>query len=440
MRGIYAGRGGARDSGGAMIADLAAFLDASPTPWHAVADAAARLTAAGYRPIDLGGPPEPFSPGDRRFAVRDGSLVAVRLGTRPAAEVGFHLVAAHTDSPCLRVKPVPVIRGSGAVRLGVEVYGGVLLHTWTDRDLGIAGLVHLRDGATRRVELRRPLCRIPNLAIHLQRSVNDEGLKLNPAQHLPAVLGLETGGDGDPLRTLLGEAAGVGPEEVATWDLCLFDVARAAVSGAAGEFLHSGRLDNLASCHAALSGLLAGPDEHEPTAVVALFDHEEIGSVTHRGADGRLLEGLLRRIVEDGPASAGGLERALAHSFLVSADMAHGVHPNFADRHDPQHAPRINGGPVIKQNSNHRYATEGAGAARFARLCERVSAPVQWFVTRSDLACGSTVGPLVTARLGVAGVDIGSPMWSMHSIREACGTADPVWMSAALGAHLSGAR
>lgn len=421
-----------------VVADLMSFLDASPTPWHAVDEAARRLDGAGFRSIDLQGPPEPFVSGGRYYVALDGTLIAVRVGDRPVAEAGFHIVTAHTDSPVLRVKPQPTLRSHGVVRLGVEVYGGVLLHTWTDRDLGLAGLVHTRDGGVRRVDLRRPLCRVANLAIHLQRGVNDEGLKINAQQHLPALLGMDASDAADPLRTLLAAAVDVAVDDVAAWDLCLVDIAAAAVSGVDGAFLHSGRLDNLASCHAALRGLLTGNGNHAPTAVVALFDHEEIGSVTHRGADGRLLEMVLRRVTEDGPAAPGGLDRALANSFLISADMAHAAHPNFADRHDAQHAPRINGGPVIKQNSNHRYATEGAGAARFSRLCDGVGAPYQWFVNRTDLACGSTVGPLVSARLGVPGVDVGSPMWSMHSIREACGTADPKWMSAALGAHLDG--
>ncbi len=425
-----------------MIDDLAAYLDASPTPWHAVATTESRLVAAGFLAMDLGAAPTPLAPGHRGYVAIGGTIVAFRVGFEPVAQSGFHIVTAHTDSPVLRIKPNPVLRSNGIVRLGVEVYGGVLLHTWTDRELGIAGLVHTRDGRSTCVDLRRPLCRIPNLAIHLQRTVNEDGLKLNPQTHLPAVLGLEEGSGADPLRDLLGDAVSCAPQEVVSWDLCLVDLVPAAVSGVGREFLHSGRLDNLASCHSALAGLLSSLDASpNSTAVIALFDHEEIGSTTSRGANGRVLETVLTALVDRvTPVAPGGLVRALAHSFVVSVDMAHAVHPAFPDKHEPNHLPRMGLGPVIKQNANQRYATEGAGAARFARLCADVGSPVQWFVNRSDLACGSTVGPMVTAHLGCPGVDVGNAMWSMHSARETCGTADPVWMSAALGRHLSGNR
>jgi aspartyl aminopeptidase len=292
-------------------------------------------------------------------------------------------------------------------------------------------MVHLRDGERVRsqlVEVRRPVARIPTLAIHLNRTLNESGLKLNAQTELPAVLAQDVEGR-DPLRELLAEAAGCEAKDLLTWDLSLFDLTPAARGGAHGEFVFSGRLDNLGSCHAALGALLAAARASDPggpgraTAVVALFDHEEIGSRTNRGADGAALERLLGRL------AGGELDDALSRSVLVSADMAHAVHPAFTDKSDPQHAPRMNGGPAIKLNANHRYSSEGATSAMFALLCERAEVPWQWYVHRSDLQCGSTVGPLVASRLAVRSVDVGNPMLSMHSIREQCGATDHGRMS-----------
>ncbi len=417
-----------------------AFLDASPSPFHAAKEAARQLEAVGYRALDERAAPEALQPGAQVYVLRAGSLVAFRVGADAPAAAGFRIVAAHTDSPNLRVKPQPVVRSNGYVRLGLEPYGGVILATWTDRDLGLAGRVLTRDGdrtTEHLIDLRRPLCRIPNLAIHLDRKVNDDGLKLNAQTQLPAVFALADDGDADPFRALLAEEVGCEPGDLLAWDLGLYDLTPATLSGANHEFLHSARLDNLASCHAGLEALLAATPRELPahTAVLALFDHEEIGSRTSRGADGALLGALLDRVIDTAAQQApGGRARAFANSWLVSADMAHAVHPAHADRHDPEHMPRLGKGPVIKQNVNARYATEADGAAMFVRLCERVDAPHQWFVTRSDLACGSTVGPMVASLLGVRAVDVGNPMLSMHSARELCGAADHAPMVRALGA------
>lgn len=421
------------------------FLDRSPTPWHAVRTAAERLEAHGFERIDEAGAPRPLPAGTRGYVVRGGSIVAFRVGARPVAEAGFRIVSAHTDSPNLRVKPQPVVRNNGYLRVGLEIYGGVLLATWADRDLGLAGQVWVRDGTGQRaalVELRRPLCRIPNLAIHLNRGVNDDGLKLNPQTQMPAVLALEAAENGkDPLRRVLAEALDVRPDDVLTWDLCLFDLLPPAIGGANGEFVFSARLDNQASCHAALEGLLGGLDGDPPgpTAVMSLFDHEEIGSMTSRGAHGRMLEAILERIERDAdPRAPGGLSRALANSWHVSADMAHAVHPAWSDKHDAQHMPELNKGPVIKQNANWRYGTEGETAGLVVRLCERAEVPVQWFVARGDMGCGTTVGPLVASQLGVRTVDVGNPMLSMHSIREMCGSDDQRRMVALMQRFLAG--
>lgn len=424
---------------------LVEYLTESPTPLHAVAATTRRLEAAGYRPIDLAAAPERLPPGARGFVARDGSILAFRTGTAPAAEAGFRIVAAHTDSPNLRIKPQPVIRSSGYVRLGVEPYGGLISATWTDRDLGLAGGVVVREGkGTRRALVRvdRPICRIPNLAIHINRTVNEEGLKVNAQSQLPAVLSLGDDADArDPLRALLGRELDVDPDAILTWDLSLFDLAAPTLGGADEEFVFSARLDNQASCHAGLEGLLdaTGADLPESTAVLALFDHEEIGSRTQRGADGRLIEDLLSYLLEHSEAQApGGLTRASAHSMLISADMAHAVHPAHPDKHDAQHMPRLNAGPVIKQNVNHRYTTEADSAAAFLLLCEAAESPVQWFVNRSDLACGSTVGPMLASRLAVRALDVGNPMLSMHSVREMGGALDHPHLCRVLSAFFRG--
>lgn len=417
------------------------FLGQSPTPMHAVANAAAALSRAGFVEVDEGGPPTHLAPGARGFLRRSGSLVAFRVGHVSPVEGGFRIVSAHTDSPNLRIKSNPVVRSHGLVRLGVEVYGGVLHATWTDRDLGLAGQVYVDAPEGVRpvlVDLRRPLCRIPNLAIHLQRGVNDDGLKLNPQTQLLPVLSLDGGGDGDPLRALLAAEIGVAADAILSWDLMAYDLQAPTVGGADGAFIYSGRLDNLTSTHAAIEAML--PDASPAsTAIIALFDHEEVGSLTSRGAQSRLLEGVLERLVRDGPGNPeGGLPRALAHSVHLSADAAHAVHPGWPDKHDANHMPKLGAGVVIKQNASQRYGTEGATAALVLRLLKRHNLPFQWFINRADLACGTTVGPIVAAQLGVPTCDVGSPMFSMHSAREMCGSADHAVLVGLMRAFLAG--
>ena len=277
------------------------FLDASPSPFHAAKQAARLLEGAGYTAIDEGAEPGELAPGTRAYVLRGGSIVAFRVGAAPPASAGFRMVAAHTDSPNLRVKPRPLMTSQGYVRLGLEPYGGVILASWTDRDLGIAGRVVLRDGedvTDDLVDLRQPLCRIPNIAVHLNRKVNDEGLKLNAQTDLPAVFALEREDVADPFRTLLAEEVGCEPSDLLAWDLGLYDLTPAALAGAHQEFVNSARLDNLTSCHAGLEALLgAGDDLPDATAVLGLFDHEEIGSRTGRGAQSALLEAVLRQVL-----------------------------------------------------------------------------------------------------------------------------------------------
>lgn len=427
-----------------LLERFCAYLDRSPTPDHAVHSTLEVLLAHGFAAIDPQRPTPSFGPGFRGYVTKGASIVAFQVGSKPLADAGFRVVSAHTDSPNLRIKPNPYMRSNGYVRLGVEVYGGAINATWSDRDLGIAGVVTVRDGAGLRKELVRldkPICRIPNLAIHLNRDVNTGGLSLNAQTQMPAVFS-QDGDDADPLRTLIAAQLGVTTTDVLTWDLSLFDLTPARILGANDEFLASARLDNLASCHAGLEALIGTLDaEPHSTAVLALFDHEEVGSRSATGADSSTLEEVLTLIHRGvGEAAEDLRARALANTWLISADMAHAVHPAYPDKHDGNHMPLLNAGPVIKRNANQRYGTEAETSAMFVLLAERAEVPLQWFVNRSDLACGSTVGPILAGRLGVRTIDIGNPMLSMHSAREMCGTADHGAMVKVLQAFYSSPR
>lgn len=419
--------------------DLVDFVNASPTPYHCVAEAARRLETQGFTRVQETDA-YAHEAEARRYCVRgDGSLIAWRSGRRPPVEAGFRLVGAHTDSPNLRLKPRPAKSKEGYLLYDVDVYGGVLLATWTDRDLALAGRVMVDvDGRLERhlVRLDAPLARVTNLAIHLNREVNDKGLVLNKHQHLGPIVGLSA--EGDPRAALyarLAEAVGTAPERIRGHDLCLFDAQPATLGGQDDAFVFAARLDNQAMCHAALTALQVA-QAGEQTAVIALFDHEEVGSGTARGADGTFLEDVLLHL-------SGGAEarsRAIARSALISADMAHAVHPHHPDLHDREHMPRLNAGPVIKTNENQRYATDGETSALFRALCIDAGVGFQEFVNRPDLACGTTIGPISASRLGVRTVDVGNPMLSMHSIREMGGSRDPAAMTTVMAAFLGGAR
>ncbi len=407
---------------------LVKYIHASPSPYHCVATSSGLLRDSGFDELDERSEWGALRPGDRRFVLRDGTLFAWIMGAEPVPSAGFRLIGAHTDSPNFRLKPNAEYKKEGYLMWGMEVYGGVLLHTWMDRDLGVSGRVAVR--ASQGIELRLlriddPIARIPNLAIHLQREIKTEGLKLNKQQHMPPVLGLFEEDDPRLLHRLLARHLAVEPQDVVGWDLMLHDVQPPCLGGVNREFVFAPRLDNQASCYTALQALLSLEEVPTSTAGVVLFDHEEVGSRSAHGADSAHLEHLLRRIERSATEKApGGVERAAANSFLVSADMAHGVHPNFADRHEGQHKPMINGGPVIKVNTNQRYSTNGETAGLFRRACQREEQPVQEFVNRTDLACGSTIGPITAGRLAMRSVDVGCAMLSMHSVREQAGAAD----------------
>ncbi len=411
--------------------DLIDYIDASPSPWHAVASTEARLLQQGYTRLDEKERWQ-LTAGGRYYIVRGGSsVIAFVAGSGSLAKTGFRIIGAHTDSPGLRLKPRAALGGDGLLRLAVEVYGGPVLATFADRDLSLAGRVVPRNQPTRLIRFERPLLRLPNLAIHMNRDVNEQGLKFNKQTELPLILGpLGEGEDAaENLKQLL--ASQCDGAEILSFELAVYDVQKGCLWGANQEYLADSQLDNLASCHAALSALLA-TDQPEATCMIALFDHEEVGSQSTSGAGGSFISDVLTRIQT-------GLDeedrrRALAHSFFISADMAHAYHPNFPSAYEPGHKVMVNGGPVIKTNSNQRYATNAESAARFIRFCEDAGVPYQQYAHRSDLGCGSTIGPTVAALLGIATVDVGSPMWAMHSARESAGVHDHAYMIAAMTA------
>jgi aspartyl aminopeptidase len=422
------------------VSDLLSYLSVSPSPYHAVVSAAARLMAAGFRELDAQKAWTRTDLTGRHFVIRGGALLAWDAsGDVDPVASGFRIVGAHTDSPNLRIKPNPDVTSVGYRQLGVEVYGGILSNSWLDRDLGLSGRLVLRDSSVVLVNIERPIARITQLAIHLDREVNDKGLVLDKQLHLSPIVGLGTMSDGD-LRSFVAKAAGVKTKDVTTYDLMLHDLTPPALLGLDDEFIVSARIDNLFSAWAAVTALVAPPvppkqksgkSGKSGTAIssgaipmIALFDHEEVGSESTTGAAGPLLERVLDRIIAAFDATADARARALGASSCISADMAHAVHPNYVDRHEPVHRPLPNGGPVLKVNSNQRYATDAITAALFAAACARADVPMQTFVSRNNQPCGSTIGPITATRLGIETVDVGCAMLSMHSAREMCGAAD----------------
>jgi aspartyl aminopeptidase len=423
---------------------LLAYCDASPSPYHACATAAEMLGEAGFTELveDAAWPGGPGA----WFVVRGGSLVAWAVPAEHEPHGGFRIVGAHTDSPNLRVKPRPDLVRAGARQLGVEAYGAVLLNSWLDRDLGLSGRVAIRGHGAgvslRLLRVGRAVCCIPQLAIHLDREVTQKGLVVDAQHHLSPIWGITDGTSPveGQFRAFVAEELGVDADDVLSWDLMLHDVAPGALVGRDEELIGSARLDNLASCWAAVEslcdvtrspGLDAGP-----VRVVCLFDHEEIGSTSDRGAASSLLPNVLERIVTAGGGDRDSFHRALARSVCLSADMAHATHPNYADRHDPQHQVALNGGPVVKVNANVRYATDAPGSALVALAAEQAKVPLQAFAMRSDLPCGSTIGPITAARLGITTVDVGMPQLAMHAAREHAGSHDPASYQALMSAFL----
>ncbi|SHI14432.1 M18 family aminopeptidase [Streptomyces sp. 3214.6] len=419
--------------------DLMTFLTASPSPYHAVANAAERLEKAGFRQVSETDAWEGTSGG--KYVLRGGAIVAWYVPEGAAPHTPFRIIGAHTDSPNLRVKPRPDTGAHGWRQVAVEIYGGPLLNSWLDRDLGLAGRLTLRDGSTRLVDVGRPLLRVPQLAIHLDRSVTADGLKLDKQRHLQPVWGLGNDmRDGD-LIAFLEEEAGLAAGQVTGWDLMTHSVEPPAYLGRDQELLAGPRMDNLLSVHAgtaALAAVATGGEKLPYIPVLAAFDHEENGSQSDTGADGPLLGSVLERSVFARGGSYEDRARAFAGTVCLSSDTGHAVHPNYGERHDPTHHPRVNGGPILKVNVNNRYATDGTGRAIFAAACEKADVPFQSFVSNNSMPCGTTIGPITAARHGIRTVDIGVAILSMHSARELCGDADPYLLANALVAFLEG--
>lgn len=416
----------------AQAQDLLNFIDASPSPWHSVNSVEQRLLAQDFVQLQES---ERWKlvPGKNYYVVRGGSsIIAFKVGQKPLIETGFRMIGAHTDSPGLRIKTHAAHASHGMVRLGVEIYGGPILASFTDRDLSLAGRVNVRTSAgfeTRLIKFDQPLLRLPNLAIHMNRDVNEQGLKLNKQTELPLLLTLsnEKIGAREQFMTLLATELGVESKEIMMYELNVCDTQIGSFWGAEKEFIANSQLDNLASCHAALSALLT-TEQPDSTIICAFFDHEEVGSESAAGAGGSFAVDVIDRISLCMDMDKEALHCASARSFFVSADMAHAYQPNFPNSYEPNHHVLVNAGPVIKSNSNQRYSTNADTAARFISLCEAVSVPFQHYTHRTDLGCGSTIGPIIASRLGVDSLDVGSPMWAMHSLRESAGVLDVSYM------------
>ena len=416
---------------------LLEFLADSPTPFHAVKQLKQLLTAQGFEQLAEDSSWS-LKPGGRYFVVRNGSsIVAIRTGPVHPTDGGLRLIGTHTDSPCLKIKPAPEISRQGFLQLSVEIYGGVLLSPWFDRDLSLAGRVTCRmeNGEINSLltDFRRPVATVPSLAIHLTRDVH-KNRTINPQKE---VVLLVSSGDDDSrsFRQLLldqiqHEHANIPVAEVLDYEINCYDVQPPAVIGLNDDFIAASRLDNLLSCYAACRSIIDASGE--TTAVMVCNDHEEVGSLSANGAQGPFLRSTLERLCGNSET----MNRVMDLSMLLSVDNAHAVHPNYEDKHDPQHRPCLNGGPVIKYNANQRYATNSESAALFRNLCQTLDIPVQQIAMRSDMACGSTIGPITAAELGVATVDIGSPQLAMHSVRELTGRNDPTLLYRALKGFL----
>ncbi|SFM21161.1 M18 family aminopeptidase [Nitrosomonas communis] len=412
------------------------FIDNSPSPWHGVASIETAIKAFQFVRLDETAK-WALQAGGCYYVVRDdSSIVLFVLGRKTPADAGFKIIGAHTDSPGLRIRPNVATASDGIARLGVETYGGPILATFTDRDLSLAGRISYADEqgrlAHKLVRFEQPLLRLPNLAIHMNRGVNEDGLKLHKQNELP-LLFAQLASDQLPqtyFLTLLAQAADISASQILSWDLAVYDTQKGTFWGANHEFYANSQIDNLASCHAGLQALLDDSvlNHAESTLVCAFFDHEEIGSESHVGAAGSFLADVLQRISIATSPDREDTARALAQSFLISADMAHAYHPNFPAAYDADHKVFVNKGPVIKSNANRRYSSESISIARFIQWCEEAGIPYQRYSHRSDLPCGSTIGPITSAKLGIRSVDVGCPMWAMHSIRESAGVQDHEYM------------
>jgi aspartyl aminopeptidase len=421
--------------------DLCTFIDAAPSPFHVAANVAQTLQSAGYTRLDetAAWPPAP----GRYLTVRGGSVVAWSTLAASNPATPFRIVAGHTDSPNLRVKQQADNARAGWQVIALEPYGGALLNSWLDRDLGLSGRVTVRDPSARHgvrqalVHLDEPLLRVPQLAIHL--SEDRKGVTLDPQRHLDAVWGV--GKAPSAFRGFIAERLDVAPPDVLGWEVMTHDLTPSRLVGREHELVSAPRLDNQATCYAGLQAMVAATTTESPVEqivpVLVLFDHEEVGSMSERGAFSDLLAGVLERVALTCGGNREAFLRAVAGSICASGDMAHATHPNYADRHEPSHRIEVGGGPVLKVHYNLRYATDAVGAAAFALACEQAGVRMQRYMHRADLPCGSTIGPITAGRLGVQTIDVGAAQLAMHSSRELMGAADVAPYVDALAAFLA---
>ena len=413
------------------IEDLMSFMDESVCNFYAVKTIKERLDADGYTRLEEKNAWQ-LTSGGKYYVIKNNSAIfAFVVGNNPVA--GFNIISAHSDSPCFRIKPNPeMLSDGGMMKLNTEVYGGPILYTWFDRPLSIAGRVMLKsDDAlnpeTRLVKFNRPILTIPHLAIHFNRAVNEGNPLSKQKDMLPVLTRLKDVAekDGYVLR-LVAKELGVTPEDIIDFDLSLYDTTKACTVGVNDEFITSGRLDDLSMAHAAMTALLESTG-NDKTRIMAVFDNEETGSGTKQGAASPVLQNILRRIV----ACLGGNEedyyRAVANSFMVSADNAHAVHPNYVEKQDPTNHPVLGNGPVIKINANCKYMTDADSAAVFKTICDKAGVSCQYFVNHSDVAGGSTLGNILTSQIDLRGVDMGNALWAMHSVRETASVDDHVY-------------
>jgi aspartyl aminopeptidase len=413
------------------VADLATFVEASPSSHHAVAEGARRLALAGFAAQQESA--EWSSDPGGHYVVRDGALIAWRIPDAPRSVMPYRILGSHTDSTGFTLKPRPDISGYGWQQLGIEIYGAPLLNSWLDRDLGLAGRLVLTDGTSQLVRTEA-IMRIPQLAIHLDRSVNEDGLKLDKQLHTAPVWSV--GHPGIQVLDHVARTAGCSAVDIDGYDLRVYDTAKPAIFGPHQEFFASSRLDNLSSMHASIVAMI-NADDGGVIQMMAAFDHEELGSASRSGASGPLLADILTRITDGLGATLDQRHRSLAETFCLSADTGHAIHPNYPNRHDPANQPLLNSGPLLKVNANQRYATDGRGIALWRRLCRRAGVHTQEFVSNNAMPCGSTIGPLTATRLGIATIDVGIPTLSMHSARELAGTEDPLALTRAMETFLA---
>ncbi|WP_010521144.1 M18 family aminopeptidase [Aquimarina agarivorans] len=403
--------------------NLLNFIDANPTSFHVVDHLKKELLAQNYQELNeqdawL------LTEAKKYFVTRaNGSIIIFKTPKQWTKDYSYKIIGAHTDSPCLKIKNNPIATKEGYHLLNIEVYGGVLLSSWFDKDLYFGGNVVVEDKAgvlKQHIVTVTKKLRIPRLAIHLDRDVNKQGFTPNPQEHMFPIIGL---GGAINFEDWLKEAADI-EGIILSWDLFLFDAEKSSFGGFYDEFIYAPRLDNLASVHASFEAIMNSDIPANEIQMAVYFQHEEIGSTSQNGAGSNFLEGTLKRIHHFLATNDEGFYQAIARSFFISADMAHAIHPSYSDKHDTSHKPRIGAGPVIKSNANMRYATDAFSIAKFKQWCHKAAIPYQNFCSRNDIGCGSTIGPMVAARIGIPTIDVGNPMLSMHSIREMCGTND----------------